>query len=795
MKKKVEIGKHGKVLIKWNVMPIDYSHDKENEIISKFAKKYGIPKENVSVEPVLIQKGVNGNNETLADGIIDDVQDPKFQQTLFKTYLELNEVKDYDFDKILEIDETINNRIDYEAYDKHKKYEIKWIKWSNFMSYGKDNYFDFTKVKGLALLKSEPANQGGKSTFCLDLIRFLLFGKVTSRENDWTLASVFNRYCPKETECSVEGCVCIDGTDYIIKRVITRPKYEKRTDKSKVTQKISYYKLINDEYISLDDEENLNESNGRDTNKVIKDAIGNEKDFDLMICVDRRNLEGLISLKDTDRGRLISRWIGLLPLEEKDKLAREAYNQEVAPSLLSNKYNKDDLETKIKELKTENSEHEKEKKKLSKNEEESNKRITDYKTERDKLLQSKLQIDPTLLNVDVATVNARISDIKENGVKKRAEKAENEKQLAELGTITFNENDYRELEEKCTAFNVEIATMRERLKTLKASIETLKKGEFCPTCGAKLKNVDNSKAISEKEEEIKKLIEDGKKKNELLKSATELKEKLSKERDRYNNKIRLELIIQKNGVDIENLLAQYREQARLLKDIEANKSAIEQNNKIQTSLNVIESSIKEEESVLKLIQGKINEENACITYNNKVIKESEEILKILEKETVTIRSWKIYLEMVGKHGISKLVLRKALPIINAELRRMLEGVCDFDVEISIDDRNDVEFYYIHDGVKAKLGGSSGFEETVASLALRSVLSKISTFSKPSFVVFDEILGGVADENYENVKKLYDKIVKDYSLILQISHLKSIYDWHDTVITVTKENNISRIKVS
>jgi DNA repair exonuclease SbcCD ATPase subunit len=141
-----------------------------------------------------------------------------------------------------------------------------------------------------------------------------------------------------------------------------------------------------------------------------------------------------------------------------------------------------------------------------------------------------------------------------------------------------------------------------------------------------------------------------------------------------------------------------------------------------------------------------------------------------------------------------MVIRGALPLINGELKRLLSDVCDFDIEIVIDNHNDVAFNHIHNGVTKSLGGCSGFEQTVASLALRSVLSKISTFSKPSFVVFDEILGGVADENYDKTKLLYDKIVKDYAFILQITHLKAIDDWHDTQIVVKKENDISRIEV-
>jgi DNA repair exonuclease SbcCD ATPase subunit len=795
MGKKVKIGERGKVNIKWEVMPIDYSRDKASEIVATFAKKYGISKNNVNVEPVFIQKNANGENITLADGIIDDIQDPKFQQQLFKTYIEINEIKDYNLSKILEIDNAVNARINYEAYDKHKRYMLKWLKWSNFMSYGKNNYFDFRTLKGLVLLTSTPANQGGKSTFCLDLFRFLLFGKVTSRQDDWTLAKVFNNYLPEETECSVEGCVEIDGVDYIIKRVVTRPKLDKRTERSKVTQKINYYKLVNDEYIDLDDEENESEATGRDTNKAIKDAIGNEKDFDLMICVDRRNLEGLISLKDTERGRLISRWIGLLPLEEKDKLAREMFNQDVMPKLLTNKYNKEDLAEKIKGFTEENKQSEMNKKKLQAKVEESKKKISDYQSTRDLLLQSKQQIDNSLMKVDVATVEAKIKHVTEEGKRKRAEKESNEIKLKELGDIMFNEEEYKSLEQGCTKLNIELATMREQLKNLKVSIKTLQNGEYCPTCGAKLKNVDNSKAIAEKQAEYDKLAEDGKVKAVALKEMEATKQSLSTKREQYNLRLRLELIIAKNGVDIENLIAQYKENSRLLKDIQANKTAIEKNNQIEIKLNNINVAIKTEENTLNLNQQAIVNEDASITYNNKIIKESNEIIKVLDNEAVLLKNWKIYLEMVGKHGISKLVIRKALPFINGELHRLLTDVCDFDIEIAIDDRNDVEFYIIHDNVKSSLGSGSGFEQTVASLALRSVLSKISTFSKPSFVVFDEILGGVADENYDKIKLLYDKIVKDYSVILQISHLKQLYDMHDKILVVTKENNISRIEAA
>ena len=231
-----------------------------------------------------------------------------------------------------------------------------------------------------------------------------------------------------------------------------------------------------------------------------------------------------------------------------------------------------------------------------------------------------------------------------------------------------------------------------------------------------------------------------------------------------------------------------------MKDLEKNDSAIRKNNEINAKINVIDASITEETKILDEINKDMEELRSSIKANRKIIADNKKLIEIIEDEEKIVKNWKIYLEMVGKNGISKMVLRNALPLINGELKRMLTDVCDFDVEVAIDDHNDVAFYQIHNGVKRNLAAGSGFEQTAASLALRSVLSKISTFSKPSFVVFDEILGGVADENYDQMKLLYDKISKDYACILQISHIKAISDWHNQHIIVKKENDISRIEI-
>jgi DNA repair exonuclease SbcCD ATPase subunit len=149
---------------------------------------------------------------------------------------------------------------------------------------------------------------------------------------------------------------------------------------------------------------------------------------------------------------------------------------------------------------------------------------------------------------------------------------------------------------------------------------------------------------------------------------------------------------------------------------------------------------------------------------------------------------------VGKDGIIKLVLKESLPIINNEISRSLNGLCDFETVLDVNEKNDVVINLVRDGVIMDLTvAASGFEGTIASLALRSALASISSISKPNFIVLDEVTATVSSDNLENIHELYKRIVGNYDFIINITHNENIHDWHNHVITVTKTDNISKIE--
>lgn len=342
MRRKVNIGQQSKVEIQWDVRPVDYSPEKADEIRSKMAIKYGIPKKNIHINPNFIKKNANGETEVATAEIAQNIQDPKFQQSLFRQYIDDNDIVDCNIEELLKIDDMMNSVIDYSVYDKYRRYRIEWVRWSNFLSYGEDNYINFNELNGLVLLKSEPANQGGKTNFACDLIKFLLFGSGDDGKSD-VLKNIFNKHLPDATEVKVEGGIEIDGEHFIIRRCVTRPQRKKRTPKSVVTQKVEYFRVVDGTEIALDDIDNLEAESNTKTNQVIKEAIGNKKDFNLVVLANSDNLKALISMKDKERGQLLTRWIGLAPLEEKFTKANDKWLHEIKPSLIVGRYNKEDL--------------------------------------------------------------------------------------------------------------------------------------------------------------------------------------------------------------------------------------------------------------------------------------------------------------------------------------------------------------------------------------------------------------------------------------------------------------------
>ena len=790
MKNKIKVLPTDRLVFDLEMYQIDYNEQKIKSLRQEIADKYKVPLKNVEINFVPKTFDKKGNKISLAEDVIKNIQQPEFQQSLFNEYINEKNITDVNINEIKDIDNVINSYIDFDSYSKYKNYKFKYVKWDNYLSYGKDNYFDFTKLNGLVLLTGNPENQCGKTTFAIDLLRFALFGSASKSP---TLDSVFNIYLPETTEVKVEACLEIDGIDYVIRRTVTRPALNKRTAKSKPKQKVEYFKLINGTYELI---ENCEAETVAQTNNVIKESVGSIEDFNLVISATSYTLSDLIRLGQTDKSKLFSRWLGLVSLEEKEKISKDYYKNNVANKLLSNKYDKASLLNEINDFKTviigeEKSITENE---LKKKDTEIN--IEKINAEKIDILSKRKEIKEIL--TDVRTIENNISTNSNDLEIKRSQFSQMKKDYTLLKDSSFDKENYESKKRELGVLqtrNGELKGLISANKNELKRIEILMSEEKCPTCGHKIDIAEQNDFIKKLNDENSRLINEGvenKKNIELLE-----KEIFKLETDRENveklNNLKLKMSAVK--VTIDNLKLKIENLNKQKEEYETNRENIIFNNEITNQIRIVDEKLKVENNLKDKFLINIQKSKSDIKNYQDEISKREKIITILNEEEKTIKNWNLYQQMVGKNGIIKIVLKRALPIVNNEVKRLLNGLCDFDVILSISDDNKVCLDLYRDGQKLDLGrAASGFEATISSLALRCALGNIAAISRCSFITFDEILSGISAENIENIFILYKRILNTYDFILHICHDTNVVDYHDHIITVYKKNNVSVIEM-
>lgn len=787
----IEVKNTSKLIFELNALQIEYNKEKEDSLIELISKKYNVPKNRIEFNFVPITINDKGEKISLNNNIIENIQDPKFQSSLFEEYLTLKNIEDIDMEAIHAIDAEVNSYIDFDSYKNYKRYIFKYVKWSNYLSYGADNYFDFTKLKGLVLLNGAPENQCGKTTFAIDLLRFALFGKA---DKSPTLDSVFNIYLPEVTEVVVEACIEIEGIDYVIKRTINRPPLGKRTPKSKAKQTIEYFRLLDGETELL---ENCQDESVGKTNQLIKESVGNIEDFNLVMSATSYSLGELLRMGQSDKGRLFSRWLGLLSLEKKEEVTKKLFKEKIMPSFESLKYNRETLQQEIDDylICIDNN-----KDSIIKKREEQDKSsniINKLDKEKLNIISSKKEIKSELEKLDVTTIENQISKLtNELSSKRNSMSKMKDDYITNLKNAIFNKEDLdvaRKNKEEWKTKTDELRSTVIQLKKQNTEITNLINQGLCPTCGQSIDVNNKNKHILENNAEIEKLISEGIFAKQKVDEFENEINRLEIEKEKVERKVKSELTMTALKSNIDTLKLQISELERKKNEFETNKDNLKWNNEINLKVNNINVSINNEtrikENLIKEIQNLSND----ITNYTKSINDRKKLIDKILKEEEIKRNWNIYQQLVGKNGIVKIVLKKALPSINNELSRLLNGLCDFKVLLSISDDNKVCLDLYKDGQKLDLGmASSGFEGTMASLALRAALGNMATMPKPNFIVMDEIINTIGNENLPNIKKLFNRILSNYNFIIHITHMENIYDWHDMAITVTKNGNISTI---
>lgn len=776
------ISPYSKIKVYWDDQPHNYSKEAKNKIRNYFANKYGVAKNNINVVYRPVRFNAKGDAIEITGAGIENIMDVNYQRALMKELL-TRENKNVDFNRIIALDDKVNGALNVDlSQASHRSWSIKWVMIDNFLCFGENNYVPFSKMRGLTVVNSIPANQGGKTTMTIDAIKFLLHGNTTKTD---TNEQVFNTYSDKN-ELVVRGMIDIEGEETIVERKMRRSA--KKGGGWTVTNKVNYYRILPD-----GEEEELNEEDATQTTKKIKETIGSEKDFEMLVLATEKNLDDLIGLTTTESGKVLTRLIGLEILELKEKAVREMYN-EFARKKKSNEFDVITLNEEIDDHNDKIIMGEELEKELTQKLEDTKADIKRMTDEKEAYLNSKEKIDVTISELNPETLEKDIAELTKKGVALKDGVTETKTKIAAIGSVSFDEDKHHSLTKSFNTNTTDKALKEAEIARLQKVVSGLIAGGICQSCNRKLDDVDNSEHIAKHELEIEKLRQEV---SGIDKELASLKAALLDLNDKkllVDEKNKLELSVDRAEVEMGSLRNKITEKKNDLKKYQLNLDAIEFNKKVdieitnlKTKLAVSEHSKDQTITHIQRVQTDIQ------NHRNNIVTKTK-LIETIKKEEEVDKIFKIYIELVGKKGISKLVLRSVLPIINSEAQRLLEDVVDFDIEIFMNEKNDVQFLIVKDEVSKLLKSGSGLEKTAASLALRAVLGKLSSLPMPNFITFDEVLGKVAPENLEKLKTLFDKIKDMYDIVFFITHNDLVKDWGDNVVTVVKKDNVSKITI-
>jgi DNA repair exonuclease SbcCD ATPase subunit len=147
----------------------------------------------------------------------------------------------------------------------------------------------------------------------------------------------------------------------------------------------------------------------------------------------------------------------------------------------------------------------------------------------------------------------------------------------------------------------------------------------------------------------------------------------------------------------------------------------------------------------------------------------------------------------SRKGIPSLIVASQLPIINAEVAKILSGIVDFSIELEQDDDSDsLEIYIDYGDSRRIIELASGMEKTIASIAIRVALINVTSLPKTDIFIIDEAFGPLDPVGVEACNRLLISLKRFFRAIVVITHVEGVKDVADHIIEVSRVENDAHV---
>ena len=750
--------------------------------------------------------GVVGNvDEAVKEALGEDLRDEKTQEKLIRQYLADYELDESVISEVLAINRRVNSYAAGESDEVSRNihWKLRSLEWDNLFNYGEGNRVNFETLSGVIGIFGE--NYSGKSS-TIDSLCYALFNNTTK-----SVRKSYDMINQNKKKCRAKAVIDIAGQDYIVER--SSEKYVKRLKGVETNEaKTDVDFLIVD---SSGEQRELNGLTKSGTDKNIAKYFGTIDDFLLTSMSSQTDSLTFIKEGSTRRKEILAKFLDLILFEKKFLLAKEEASElkALVRALEGRDYGNEIASCAADVYRNERA-------------------MSEQRAECDSLKEdiSGLEKDISAITAQIDSIPAEIIDAEKTKSLLKEIKGEvtnlQETKDTTAKTIDKDSKTLEKINEFLSTFDVEgYRARKEEIINLERDIDILS-GEWNSInekanvakrkatllgevpCGDKFLTCKLLKDAIAAEKRVPALEE----KLYTISSSREEKQKtlnllnvetVDSHLEKYDSLVEKrgekERSVAKSKLLSEKLALEILSKQRHAEDLQSDLEIYEKN---REAIENLESLLRSRENKQK----KLSEVQACLgNCEEEIMKlykihgSLEEKLSSLEQDRETLNTkreeyaaYDYFLRCMHPHGISSDIVKRRLPVINAEISKVLSNVVDFEIYLETDGRK-LDVLIKHPKFEPRpIELGSGAEKTLAAIAIRLALLSVSTLPRGDVFILDEPGTALDENNMEGFSRIVDLIKLQFSKVILISHLDSLKDAADVTIDIDRKDGFAHI---
>jgi DNA repair exonuclease SbcCD ATPase subunit/DNA repair exonuclease SbcCD nuclease subunit len=680
---------------------------------------------------------------------------------------------------------------------RNSRWSIRKIEFDNTFGFGKNNVIDFDKLDGITGIFGK--NRSGKSSIIGTLM--YVFFNTTDRGPIKNVHIVNSR----KEYCRVTAYFTVNNLSYKVERFTI--KNQAKDGRINAPTGLNLFKTDIDGNVI----EDLTGEQRRETEKTLRALIGTHVDFLLTSLAPQGDMNTFIKERASERKRILSKFLDLDIFDKMHEFAKDASSPHKA---LVKSAPEIDYALEIKRIREQ---VRRKKKKIG---------TLAAIIERDRILMQDFNVQlATTPNKGVVSrdeLNNQIEHVDEIDKKIAKEKSKLKEDIEKINSlktkikkteqliIDFPIDEIRNKIEECIKIEKDLVNIehshisqKQTLVRQQKSIDILNTvpcGDMFLTC----KFIKNSHKNKKKIDEQKKLVK------VLGKQVSTTKRAISvlKNRDLDGQKRKYDALIKR----VNEIKVTVSKQEIFIHEIETKLSSLEKvkikESSLLTQMEISVVDDIEPDDVFFKLKKKIKELGTKIhEKDSERISIAESIgrgeihidslkadKKKYENLSDDLKLYDMLIQGVSKNGIPKQIISSQLPVINAEITKILQTITGFTVELEDDpNTNAMDIFINYGDSKRVIELGSGMEKMMSSLAIRVALINVSSLPKTDILLIDEGFGTLDETNIEACNSLLISLKKWFKNIIIISHVDAVKDVVDDVIDISLNGKNSFVK--